>query len=366
MSKGYDAIVIGGGPAGTASACFLRKKYSSVLLLEKSFFPRDKVCGEFISPAAWRFFDPLGVRSQIEHSGYHPIQGAAFYADGARKVHVPFISNHGLGLSRQALDLILLNHAKSQNVEVREGILATDYRKSENRNWKIKSFSKKDKSPEIFETPNLIVASGRHFSNPQKGKKMIGLKAHYQGVKDLGSILELYFLKEGYGGLVQIESGLVNACFLMDMDQISAGLIPKSPDKVMKNIFDRHPRLKDQMSLAVRVSPLQTTGPLVLGLKSPPRLKGLFHVGDALGVIDPFLGEGMTIALESAQILFNAHDGQDFDRKARRALRNRFFISRCFRGINSRSYLMKTVFYFLSRHESWAQKLFQLAHGYTE
>ena len=63
----YDVIIIGAGPAGSASALFLHRKGLRVLVLDRARFPRDKVCGEFISPAADDILSDLGVLDEIEH-----------------------------------------------------------------------------------------------------------------------------------------------------------------------------------------------------------------------------------------------------------------------------------------------------------
>jgi len=73
----YDVIIIGAGPAGCASALFLYQKGLRVLVLDRAAFPRDKVCGEFISPAADDILEEIGVLEAIQQSNPMRLQGVA-------------------------------------------------------------------------------------------------------------------------------------------------------------------------------------------------------------------------------------------------------------------------------------------------
>ena len=82
INENLDVIVIGGGPAGSATALFLSAKGYRVLLLEQAFFPRDKVCGEFISPAADDLLAELGVLESIVALSPQRLSGVAISAYG--------------------------------------------------------------------------------------------------------------------------------------------------------------------------------------------------------------------------------------------------------------------------------------------
>jgi flavin-dependent dehydrogenase len=362
MNRIYDVIIVGAGPAGTSAACFLRKKGQSVLLLEKSHFPRDKVCGEFISPAAWKIFDALGVRGAIEQSGYQWVDHVVFYSPSGKDLKVEFTPEHGLGLSRAKLDLILLNHARSLGAESREGILVVAHDKDQQGLWKVKGVVKDSKVSEEFKAHHLIMASGRGPASSKK-KRMMGFKAHYRGVQGLQNATELYALNIGYGGLVGVEHETTNVCFLLDLDRIPKDWIPKRPDDFMKWAMECHPIFKKRMTGAVRVGELQTTGPLPFGLKGLRESSGSLRVGDALGVIDPFLGEGITLALEAGQILANSLNDKKFSKSIRASFRKRFFLSQMMRFLSYHPFMVNRVIEFLSKRKSIAQFLFRLAHG---
>jgi len=362
MNSIYDVIVVGGGPAGTSAACFLRKRGQTVLLLEKSHFPRDKVCGEFISPAAWKTFNALGVQKEIELSGYQPVDHVVFYSPSGKALTIEFKPEHGLGLSRAKLDFILLNHARSMEVEIREGILVVAHERDQQGLWKVKGVVKDSKVPEEFKAHRLIMASGRRPASSQK-ERMFGFKAHYQGVQALGNATELYVLNMGYGGLVGVEDGTTNVCFLLNLDRIPKDLIPKRPDDFMKWAFECHPMFKKRMDGAVRVGGLQTTGPLSFGLRGHSEITEAIRVGDALGVIDPFLGEGITLALEAGQILANSLSGEKFSKSIRENFNKRFLLSHMMRLLSHHPVMVDRTIGFLSKRKSIAQFLFRSTHG---
>ena len=70
-----DVVVVGGGPAGSAAAIFLRQRGHDVLLLDEARFPRDKVCGEGVSPEAWRLLAAMGAADDVRALRPHPLRG---------------------------------------------------------------------------------------------------------------------------------------------------------------------------------------------------------------------------------------------------------------------------------------------------
>jgi flavin-dependent dehydrogenase len=131
----------------------------------------------------------------------------------------------------------------------------------------------------------------------------------------------------------------------------------------MKWAMECHPIFKKRMTGAVRVGELQTTGPLPFGLKGLRESSGSLRVGDALGVIDPFLGEGITLALEAGQILANSLNDKKFSKSIRASFRKRFFLSQMMRFLSYHPFMVNRVIEFLSKRKSIAQFLFRLAHG---
>jgi menaquinone-9 beta-reductase len=167
----YDVIIIGAGPAGSAVSTLLAREGLRVLLLEKSRFPREKLCGEFITPDCLNVFDRLGVSELIFDAGAKIIDQWTLFSPDGRGVAVPmeWIADghrHAIGISRARMDLILLERAKEVGVEAREGFHVSPRLLRENGTIFIEGKADGE-IVERFSAPVVIDASGRNgvFSN---------------------------------------------------------------------------------------------------------------------------------------------------------------------------------------------------------
>jgi flavin-dependent dehydrogenase len=161
----------------------------------------------------------------------------------------------------------------------------------------------------VFEAPIVIDASGRNsrLSLPaaervggRKGSRLYAFKAYLENVSVAPETVELYFFQNGYGGVSMIEGGLVNLCFMTTEGSIKeAG---GDAALVMKRTIMRNPAAREKLEHARVVGKWLSAGPLSFGHK---RLfsHGMIAVGDAAGMIDPFTGTGIQIALRSGETL---------------------------------------------------------------
>ena len=125
MTAEFDAIIVGGGPAGASAAVHLAASGARVLLAERERFPREKLCGEFISPECLEHFARLGVLEEMGRGGGARVSETVFYAPSGRGVSVPsaWFGGQGgdaLGLSRAEMDARLLARAREAGVRVIE------------------------------------------------------------------------------------------------------------------------------------------------------------------------------------------------------------------------------------------------------
>ncbi|MDP3980081.1 MAG: NAD(P)/FAD-dependent oxidoreductase [Chlamydiota bacterium] len=345
MQPVYDLIVIGAGPAGCSASSYSLLKGKSVLILEKSKYPRDKICGEFISPAAWKSFRLISLTTKIENCGYTPVQKAMIYTPLCQTLDIPFVSPYGLGLSRSKLDAIMLDHALSLGADVIENILVTEHKQDSNHIWIVKGIMQNSKTPIYFRSHAVLMANGRHcqITSKNHNRKFFGFKSHYKGASRLNSAIELYFMKIGYGGLVEIEDNLTNACFIIEQDKAPMHLAANNPDLFMKYIFKQHPILHEKMKHLKRAKKLLSCGPLSFGFTKMIDQDKQFFAGDAIGMIDPFLGGGITIALESGIIMARANDLEMHANNSKLCLvfQKRFRVSRILRFFLHRMILLE-------------------------
>src|SRR5262245_34530544 len=128
MREAREVVVVGAGPAGTAISILLRRLGHDVLLLDAARFPRDKVCGESVSPAAWPVLERLGAAAAVRGLRPQPIQGMRLTAPDGHSFSGAYGGGTRLGfaLSRFDLDRVLVDSARAAGVEVREGVRVTD------------------------------------------------------------------------------------------------------------------------------------------------------------------------------------------------------------------------------------------------
>jgi menaquinone-9 beta-reductase len=294
----YDLIVIGGGPAGTSAAITAARSGASVLLLERARFPRHKVCGEFVSAESLNLLanllDPehkslLNDAIRIAH--------ARIFLDGhiLRTVTDPAAAS----IARLDLDAALWNSSVAPGVDARQQVAVQSV---------VGTGPFQVRTPDAdFECRALINASGR-WSNltMQVGSKVdrekwIGVKGHFAEVSPEKSV-DLYFFEGGYCGVqpVDVKTGQasgsrVNACAMVRADIATT----------LHEVFERHSALWER---SLRWKPLMdpvSTSPLIFREPQPEK-SGVLMVGDAAAFVDPFVGDGVSLALRGGSLAVSA------------------------------------------------------------
>lgn len=288
----FDLIVIGGGPAGTSAAITAaRHGVAKVLLLERGKFPRHKVCGEFVSAESLSLLrDLLAAPYQSFLDDCLRISHGRLFLDGCilpALIHPPAAS-----MARFDLDGALYESALAVGVEAR--IQATVRAISGRGPFQVYS------SAGQFEASTVINASGR-WSNLTataiaRAEKWLGIKAHFAEVCPANSV-DLYFFEGGYCGVQPVNlkgdlcPGRVNATAMVRAD------VARS----LPEIFALHPALAERTREWRPLSDPVTTSPLIFRRPQPVR-DGVLHAGDAAAFVDPFVGDGISLALRSGAL----------------------------------------------------------------
>lgn len=262
--------IIGGGPAGAAAALTALHAGATVRIYEKSKFPRHKVCGEFLSPAAFGLLTELGVGADFKAARPSAIRRARLHFGRSEK-NFP-LPETAWGLSRASLDDLLLNAALKRGAEL---------------------LCERASNAAV----PLVIAHGRHaISAPaERGRRLFGFKAHYQG--PLTDAVELYFFGGCYVGVNPAGDAITNVCGI-------------APEGVMQRYnFDHdaliascHP-LRERLSCSTRSMPWLSVGPLRFENRFHAEAdEGVYRAGDALSFVDPFTGSGMLAALRTGSL----------------------------------------------------------------
>ena len=291
----YDLTVIGGGPAGASAAITAARKGARVLLLERGSFPRHKVCGEFVSAESLDLLRGfLGSRHAPLLTSAIRIPQARLFFDG-NPLQTP-IDPPAASIARLDLDATLWELAGEYGVETRQQITVHEINGTG-------PFEITTSSGE-FSSRAVINASGR-WSNlgskpadtwkPQP--KWLGIKMYFAEASPKPSA-DLYFFDGGYCGVQPVafrdmhsEHGQVNACAMVRKDVAST----------LPQVFAQHPALSERAGRWRSLSNLVSTFPLFFRDPQPVR-DSILQVGDSAGFVDPFVGDGISLALRSGSL----------------------------------------------------------------
>jgi flavin-dependent dehydrogenase len=295
-----DVAIIGAGPAGATLATLLAARGRSVALIDRDTFPRDKVCGEFLSYDVLPLVDELGVRHTLEEHGAPEISRCRVV--GRRHTYAFDFPRAARGVSRMLLDDVLFQAAVAHGAIPFEGRSASGL---SNGNVTLDDGT-------VVRARVLAGAWGRWGRFDQqlarafvrdRAHRNFGFKRHYrangsQPAKGDDDVIELYAFRRGYLGVSSVEGGLTNVCGLVHASRLAQH--KGRWDAFVAHIRGEEPKLD---SMYGRLLPAQdhylSSEPVIFRARSAVEA-GIFMVGDASGVIDPLTGNGMAMAIQSA------------------------------------------------------------------
>lgn len=313
VSGQYDAVVVGAGPAGSATAALLARRGFSVLLLDRAAFPRDKACGEYTSPETEQVLKRIGVLEPVLRAGARRLpamkvispSGRSFTMQYSRECHSD--EAHVIATPRRILDATLVDHAR------RCGVCVHEREKVEGvvlRDGKAAGVTLRSRSGGSREVRARLVmgADGVHSSvvrslgleAPLRWPRNLGMVAHYRGHNGLDSWGEMHVSAKGYAGLAPLSNGLLNVGLVMPMTRNKAGSEGSAAAR-FEAFANSFPGVRERLAGAERVSQIRGVGPIGVRVRrfyGP----GYLLVGDAAGFFDPFTGEGVYKALRGAEL----------------------------------------------------------------
>lgn len=339
----HEVVVVGGGPAGSACALELRRLGHDVLLLDAARFPRDKVCGEGISPEAWPALQRLGLDSAVGALQPQPLLGMRLRSPGGTEARGQYGQGRaGFAVERRRLDSALLESASAAGVEVRQGVRVTAPCLEGRRVCGVRASAAGGRETEI--SARLVIAADGRGSvvarrlgllRDHPWLRKFAARGYWAGVEGLTAFGELHVGVRGYCGLAPLSGERANVTFVLDRrDFVTArGGLTGFYERALR----RWPALAERLEGARLEEPPRALGPLALASRGCWR-PGLLLVGDAAGFFDPFTGEGVTLALRSASWAARAAsrallDGRldqlgDYARERTAATRDKFRLNR--------------------------------------
>lgn len=275
MSAGAKPITIaGGGLAGLTLGIALRQKNVPVTLFEAGHYPRHRVCGEFASGRGLQTLARLGLRDRLMAAGGHMARTAAFFtavnSGPTRKLPEP-----ALCCSRYVLDDFLAQEFSRSGGDMRTNARWTG-------DW----------------NEGLVRATGRRIQTVDEGWRLFGLKAHARNVLTRAD-LEMHLRPDGYVGICRLDEERVNVCGLFRSRTAVTELRDHWMDWLRGEAGSPiHERLANAEFEAGSFCS-------VAGFSLQTRAEESIDecaLGDAMGMIPPVTGNGMSIAFESAEL----------------------------------------------------------------
>ncbi len=280
----FDVAVVGGGPSGASCASVCARAGLKTIVIERSVFPRDKVCGDCVNPGCWTVIDSLGLREELNQLPHARLRRLEFSYATNEPINYAYQSSDrepGIAVKRSYFDHMLLENARKMGASVHEGkpVTRTTF---DQGHWTIET------SHEAIQAKWLIAADGRNSSvcrlngiAARSPRNRVALQTYAGLAEDYRDCIGLRVLPNGYCGYADVGADKLNLCLVGKPKAIptlkewstSKYQLPGNPVWQSISPIERQPAYTSKPQLLL--------------------------VGDAARVVEPFTGEGIRYAMES-------------------------------------------------------------------
>jgi flavin-dependent dehydrogenase len=302
-----DVLIAGGGPAGSVAAIVLARAGARVLIVDRETFPRDKLCGDTLNPGAIRLLASLGLSGGPLETA-KPLAGM-IVTGGRQRIEARYPAPQvGLALTRVDLDAWLLEHAIAAGARFESGLIARRPLLDGAHGRPLVRGLALDRraagTPIRMPATLTIAADGR----PSTIARSVDLASHpfrprrwafgvyANGIDEVGDLGEMHVRPNYYLGIAPLAGGVCNVC-------VVTGPRPqgRSPMEIVRRAIDADPDIARRFHRAEFAGRVRVLGPLAVNARAPG-ISGLLLAGDAAGFVDPMTGDGLSLAMRSAQL----------------------------------------------------------------
>lgn len=322
MIAEYDAIVIGGGPAGSTTAALLAEHGHKVLLLERETMPRYHI-GESLIPYTWFTLNRLGLVEKMQQSA-NPKKYSVQFVSITGRVSQPFYFfqtiKHECSVTwqvvRSEFDAMLLDNARSKGAEVRQGVNVRDVLMEGTRVVGVR-VDEKDGGKGIEIRSKVVVdASGRdsmlsrkfNWKDRDRELNKIAVWSYFKGARrdpgvDEGATTVAYVPNKGWFWYIPQHSDIVSVGVVGEPGYLYRDT--RDPDKIFAREVSACSWILDHVKDAQQVEPVRVTGEYSYHSKQIGG-DGFCLVGDAFAFLDPLFSTGVFLALKSGEMAADA------------------------------------------------------------
>ncbi|MEO5560727.1 MAG: NAD(P)/FAD-dependent oxidoreductase [Dokdonella sp.] len=320
MKTDFDALIIGAGVAGSSAAILLAQAGWSVALVEKRRFPRRKVCGECIAASNLPLLDALGIGEAFDRLAGAPLRRVGLFAGNHRMVAaLPRYDHarHGWGraLGREHLDTLLLQRAAELGATIWQPWTVRTVSQDGDRHVCTAEALDSGESVALSASilidahgswePDPSVAQRRHVA--AKGSDLFAFKGNFSGADLEADLLPVLAFPGGYGGMVLADNNVLTlaCCIRRDTLRTIRARTPglKAAAAVQAFLEASVLGVRQVLACARPEGAWLSAGPIRPGLRSPAPGPRQFAIGNAAGEAHPILGEGISMAIQSAWLL---------------------------------------------------------------
>jgi flavin-dependent dehydrogenase len=307
-----DVLIVGAGPAGAVAGALLARAGARVQILDRSTFPRDKLCGDSLNPGTLAALARVGIAPPGDGLGRR-VDGMILTGENGKEI-VTVEGRYpralfGRSISRRDLDWALVGEAIAAGAQFESGIavrgaLVGDQSASgrvegvtagvsgASRSWRARVTIAADGRRS---TLAFGLGLARHPARPRRW----AIGAYFQPDHDCGSFGEMHIRRGRYIGVAPMPDGLVNICLVRPSGAADGEHEP--PEDALRRELTRDPALRDRFSTARLVRPPMVLGPLAVEATGRS-IDGLILAGDAAGFIDPMTGDGLRFAIRGGEL----------------------------------------------------------------
>ncbi|MGZ8274704.1 MAG: NAD(P)/FAD-dependent oxidoreductase [Burkholderiaceae bacterium] len=319
MRDAYDAIIVGGGPSGGASAVLLAKAGWRVAVVEKALFPRTKVCGEFISETTWPLLSRLNVAGPLLKIAGPRVRRVGIYAADAMVTAAlastgGWAQNGGRAVGREHLDTLLLQRAAAAGATILQPCAIAQFVDNEGR-YECTIVDKGTRHTQVLQSRIIIAAHGswesgplptQDFRGPSRPCDLFGFKARFNNSALPQDLMPLLAFPGGYGGMVHTDGRRVSLSCCIRRDELERCRRKwpnvRAGEAVLLHIESSCMGVALALAAATLDGVWLSSGPLRTGIRTFGR-DGIFAVGNAAAEAHPIIAEGISIAVQSATLL---------------------------------------------------------------